>query len=119
MPSPPLGGVASGVSPVAVGCTGLTPGAAGVSGIDFANAEVEPFAAIYPGKPNLMLAAWQEDRWSKGGARGLVRAVSTDSGVSWTRTLHPFSRCGGAGGGTPGDFEGASDPWWTSSPTAP
>ncbi len=108
-PSPPTARVASGISPVAAGCTGLAAGTP--SGINFANAEVEPYAAIHPTNPNLLVAAWQQDRWSNGGARALVSAVSSDSGVTWTRTLHPLSRCGGAGSGTPGDFERASDPW--------
>jgi len=108
---PPAAGVASGVSPVAAACTGLAPGAPAGSGINYANAEVEPFAAIHPANPNLLLAAWQQDRWSNGGARAVVSAVSSDGGATWARTLHPMSRCGGAGSGLPGDFERVSDPW--------
>ena len=111
VPSPALVGVASGASPVAAGCTCVASGAPAPGGINFANAEVEPFAAVHPGNPNLRLAAWQQDRWSNGGARALVSAVSSDGGINWSRMLHPMSRCGGAGMGMPGDFEGASDPW--------
>jgi len=76
-----------------------------------ANAEVEPWAAVDPGNPGRLLAAWQQDRWSNGGARALVVALSKDGGATWLRTLLPFSRCGGAVAGAAGDFERATDPW--------
>lgn len=112
-PNPPAARVASGVSPVAAGCTGLAGGTPSgtPSGTNFPNAEVEPFAAIHPSNPNLLVAAWQQDRWSSGGARAVVSAVSSDGGVTWSRTLHPMSRCGGAASGAPGDLERATDPW--------
>ena len=97
VPGPAVAGVASGASPVVAGCTGLAPGAPAAGGIKCANADVEPFAAIHPGNPNLLLAARQQSRRSNGGARALVGAVSSDGGVTWTRTLHPMSRCDGAG----------------------
>ena len=100
--------MASGGSPVAAGCTGLAGGTP--SGTNFPNAEVEPFAAIHPGNPNLLVAAWQQDSWSNGGARAVVSAVSSDGGATWSRTLHPMSRCGGAASGAPGDLERATDP---------
>ncbi len=103
--TPPLR-QASSASPVASGCTG---GAA--SGTVYVNAEVEPWVAADPRDPNRLLAAWQQDRWSNGGARGLVAALSTDGGATWARTLLPMSRCGGALAGSSGDFERASDPW--------
>ena len=101
--------MASGPSPVAGGCTGLATG--NVIGTNFANAEVEPFVAVHPTIANFLLATWQQDRWSNGGARAVVSAVSSDGGVTWTPTMHPMSRCGGAGAGSPGDFERVSDPW--------
>lgn len=48
-----------------------------------AGVDVEPFAAIHPGNPDLLPAAWQQDRWSNGGARKVVSAVSSDGGASW------------------------------------
>ena len=93
-------------SPVLAGCTGGS-----ASGTLFANAEVEPFAAVHPANANIMISGWQQDRWSNGGARALVTAVSSDAGNSWTRHLMPFSRCGGAAAGSSGDYERASDPW--------
>jgi hypothetical protein len=56
------------------------------------------------------VAAWQQDRWSSGGADGLVAGVSMDGGATWTLAPIPFSRC--AGGAAPGgDHERATDPW--------
>ncbi len=97
---------ASVATPVAAGCTGGS-----ISGTNYANAEVEPFAAAHPLNPNQLLAAWQQDRWSNGGARALVTAVSSDGGATWQRSLIPMSRCGGAIAGSVGDYERATDPW--------
>lgn len=107
-PPPPAlpGVVVSAASPVAAGCNG---GRAG--GTLFVNAEVEPMVAISPADPELLIGAWQQDRASDGGARALVSALSRDGGHSWSRTLHPLSRCGGALPGSAGDFERATDPW--------
>lgn len=106
VPETPVPRQASGRSPVAAGCTGGV-----ASGVAYVNAEVEPWLAADPRDPNRLLAAWQQDRWSSGGARGLVTALSTDGGATWVRTLHPMSRCGGATPGSAGDFERVSDPW--------
>ena len=109
VPGPPVLGVASGALPVAAGCTGVASGAPASGGIKFANAEVEPFPAIHPGNPNLLLVARLQSRRSNGGARALVGAVSSDGGVTCTRTSHPMSRCDGAG--MPVLFERAPDLW--------
>jgi hypothetical protein len=112
---PPLAlpaGPISESSPVVAGCTG-----GAVSGTVYANAEVEPFAAVHSHNPSLWIAAWQQDRWSSGGARAMVVGVSKDAGASWRRTLMPFSRCGGAVAGSSGDFERVSDPWVDVGPT--
>ncbi len=97
---------ASAATPVAPGCTGGS-----TSGTFYAEAEVEPFAAAHPLNPNQLLAAWQQDRWSNGGARALVTALSSDGGATWQRSLIPMSRCGGALAGSSGDYERATDPW--------
>ncbi|MBP9946251.1 MAG: exo-alpha-sialidase, partial [Vicinamibacteria bacterium] len=81
------------------------------SGTVFIGAEVEPHLALNPARPANLIATWQQDRWSNGGARGLVTAVSQDGGATWTRRALPFSRCAG------GPFERASDPWVTIGPT--
>ena len=102
----PTSGRVSADSAVAAACTG-----GGAVGVLYANAEVEPSLARSSTNPQLLLAAWQQDRWSDGGARAIVSAVSQDGGAAWTRTLLPLSRCGGAAAGSAGDFERASDPW--------
>ena len=105
-PSVRPGLTVSGATPVTPGCDG---GKAG--GTIFVDAEAEPFVAVSPANPDAMVGIWQQDRTSNGGARALVSAWSADGGRNWTRVLHPFSRCGGALPGSPGDFERASDPW--------
>ncbi len=115
IPSPVLTLPAARISADTLVASGCTGGATG--GQFFANAEVEPFAAAQAGKPTLLLSAWQQDRWSNGGARAVVTAVSADGGGTWTRQLLPFSRCGGASPGSTGDFERASDPWVDIGPT--
>lgn len=97
---------------IAAGCTG-----GATSGLLYRNAEVEPSAAVHPGNAKVLLAAWQQDRWSSSGALATVTAVSLDGGATWARRLMPFSRCGGAALGSAGDFERASDPWVDIGPT--
>lgn len=104
--------VASASGLVPAGCTGGRS-----SGTVFVDAEVEPMVAVSPVNPDLLLATWQQDRASNGGARALATAVSTDGGLSWRRALLPMSRCGGAAAGSPGDHQRASDPWVDIGPT--
>lgn len=111
VPPPPVAGPLPGVlmsaaSPVPAGCTGGR-----TSGTVYRNAEAEPMVAVSPLDPRHMVAAWQQDRASNGGALALVSAVSFDGGLSWARTLHPMSRCGGAADGSAGDHQRVSDPW--------
>ena len=104
---PPLPGVlASAASPVAAGCSGGRS-----SGTVYVDAEAEPWLAASPLDTHHLVGVWQQDRASDGGARALVSAVSADGGASWSRSLLPLSRCGGAAAGTPGDHERVSDPW--------
>jgi hypothetical protein len=57
-------------------------------------------------------AAWEQDRWSNGGAQGNLTGVSFDRGSSWTRpTPPPFSRCAGGNAANGGDYDRVSDPW--------
>jgi len=92
-------------TPCALNCDGVP-----ASGTLYANAEVEPALAINPANTSNIAAAWQQDRWSSGGARGIVAAASMDGGHSWTQRAMAFSRCGG------GDYERASDPWLSAAP---
>jgi len=77
----------------------------------YASSEVEPFIAINPRAPDNFIGVWQQDRWSDGGAHGLVTGVSFDGGRSWQKTSAPFSRCTGGNAANGGDFRRASDPW--------
>jgi BNR/Asp-box repeat len=107
--------VASALSPFAPGCGG--PGEALASSVLFQNAEVETHSAVNPVDANNVVAFWQQDRWSDGGAHGNLAGYSRDGGMTWARSAPRFSRCaGGAGLGTAGDYERATDPWLSFSP---
>jgi ABC-type proline/glycine betaine transport system, ATPase component len=94
--------LASGPSPFA-GCT------VGAPGTNYPNTEVEPFVAVNPTDPSNLIGAFQQDRWSNGGAHGLVASRSVDGGASWAESFAAFSECAG------GDpvYDRASDPWVT------
>lgn len=98
-------------SPFAPDCGGPSGG-----GTLFVNAEVEPSMAVNPLNPSNLIGAWQQDRWSNGGAQGLVTGASGDGGQTWMLQSVPFSRCSGGDAGNGGDFDRASDPWVTFAP---
>src|SRR5512143_773421 len=76
------------------------------SGTNYLNSEVEPWVDVNPINPLNIVGAVQQDRWSNGGARGLVAPVSLDGGVSWTTVVIPdISLCSG------GDYDRSTDPW--------
>jgi len=102
----------------ASGLTAFAPGCDGVPavGAAYVNAEVEPSIAVNPANPDNFIGAWQQDRWSSGGARGLGGAYTMDGGGTWTRIAVPFSRCSGGNAANGGDFERATDPWVTFAP---
>jgi hypothetical protein len=102
---------ASGLSPFQPDCNGTKQ-----SGKLFSNAEVEPFVAVNPRDPLNLVGAWQQDRWSSGGAQGLGTGYSFDGGVTWHRIFLPFTRCAGGNAANGGDFERMSDPWVSFSP---
>ena len=81
-------------------------------GTNFPASEVEPFVAADPKTPGRLVAVWQQDRWSGGGARGEVSAYSTNGGASWNPVVVPFGAC--ADPGSP--FSRVSDPWVTIGP---
>ena len=104
----PTAGLAAGTVPVSHDpspYTACSPPAAG--GTVYPNAEVEPYVANNPHTAGNLIAVWQQDRWSNGGAKGLAAGYSTDDGATWTQVPLPFDAC--AHGGLP--FERASDPW--------
>jgi BNR repeat-like domain len=101
------------VSSPFAGCdiSGLAAG-----GTNFLNAEVEPWVDANPTDADNLIAVWQQDRWSNGGARGLLTAVTHDSGASWDTTFPHFSVCAGGTAANGGNYERSSDPWVTFSP---
>jgi hypothetical protein len=72
------------------------------------NAEVEPSLAADPRHPDRLVAAYQQDRFHRGGARGVVVALSEDGGRTWRRKPLAVSRCAGAAAR---QARFASDPW--------
>jgi len=82
------------------------------TGTVYRNAEVEPWIESNPDNPRNLIAVWQQDRWSNGGANGNLTAYSFNGGESWTLpTPPPFSRCAGGTPANGGDYERATDPW--------
>ena len=105
--------VISGSSPFA----GCTVGATGTSGETlYADSEEEPWVEVNPTDPQNIIAVWQQDRWSNGGAHGLLTGVSHDGGTTWSHTFPHFSLCAGGTAANGGDFERSSDPWVSFSP---
>jgi hypothetical protein len=80
----------------------------------YVNSEVEPWIAVNPANTSNAIAVFQQDRWTNGGARGLVAAATT--GAGWSKSWAPFTFCSGGTTAIGGDFERASDPWVTFSP---
>src|SRR5690349_16952066 len=68
---------------------------AGQGGTHYRDAAVETWLAVDPNDPQHLVGSWQQDRWSNGGASGLVAGVSFDGGRSWLQSIPPFSVCSG------------------------
>lgn len=104
--------VASVGSPYAASCNGAPQ-----TGTNFRNSEVEPFIGVNPVQRRNRIGVWQQDRWSNGGANGILARVSNDGGVTWRNSISPpFSRCAGGNPRNSGDYERATDPWVSISP---
>lgn len=101
----------TGFSPFAPGCDN-----APVTGVAAINAEVEPMLAISPQNPSNLIGVWQQDRWTDGGARGLLTGYSQDAGLTWSVSQAAFSHCTGGSAANGADFARASDPWVTIGP---
>ncbi len=101
----PLGQI-SGVSPF-VGCS--ADNVAAQTGTNTVDTEVEPSVAVHGLN---VVGAWQQDRWSNGGSRGIGSSSSSDGGVTWTApaAVPGLTLCAG------GEFQRATDPWVTFSP---
>ncbi|HEV2782270.1 MAG TPA: sialidase family protein [Actinophytocola sp.] len=104
--------VVSTESPYAANCNGAPQ-----TGTNFRNSEVEPFIAVNPVQRRNRIGVWQQDRWSNGGANGILARISHDGGTTWRDSISPpFSRCAGGNPRNGGDFERATDPWVSISP---
>ena len=60
---------------------------------NFKDTEVEPLVAVNPTNPDNVIGVFQEDRWSDGGAHGLLAAVSFNGGNSYVNDWAEFSAC--------------------------
>ncbi|PSL07018.1 hypothetical protein CLV30_102407 [Haloactinopolyspora alba] len=107
--------------------TGATPfdATCGLDPVDensqlFLDSEVEPWFDVSPADPDVMAGFWQQDRWSDGGSRGNVLALSADGGASWTSLIPPnttdCTENPAAAGGGFAVFDRASDPWLSFAP---
>src|SRR5437764_128887 len=99
--------------------SGLSPFASctvGGPGTNYVNSEVEPFVAVNPTNPNNIVGVFQQDRWSNGGAHGLVASTSHDGGSTWTESWAHFSICSGGTAANGGNYDRASDPWVSFAP---
>ena len=101
----------SGPTPFTATCTGVAQ-----TSLNYLNAEVEPRVAVNPKDPTNIIGVWQQDRWSDGGANGLLTGVSHDGGKTWTRIFAAFSTCAGGTSQNGGGYERSSDPWVTFTP---
>ncbi|MGH8455450.1 MAG: sialidase family protein [Stenotrophobium sp.] len=99
-------------SPFSAACNGTTGGTL------YVNAEVEPRIAADPTNPLHLIGVWQQDRWSSGGSRGVLAAVSLDGGKTWQASQRqaPFTPCEGGNAANGGTDERASDPWISFAP---
>ena len=106
-----LGGAvaASGPSPFGTCTVGAVDGADPPS-INYPNTELEPFVAVNPVDDHI-IGVYQQDRWSDGGAHGLVASRSA-TGAAWAQDYGEFSVCSNypSTSYTP-PFNRATDPW--------
>jgi len=100
---PPV--LVSGASPFASCPDGPDP-LADPPSVNYANTELEPFVAVNPMDPDSIIGVFQQDRWTDGGAKGLIAARSFDGGASWARNSATFSTCSGGS-----LYPRATDPW--------
>ena len=76
-----------------------------------ADSELEPRVAADPVNKSDAIAVFQQDRWSGGGAKGVLASTSSDGGASWNESMPSkqpaFSQCSDANS----PYPRASDPW--------
>lgn len=117
-------GTAVSVNPspyAAPGCLALDTPQLQFGSLNYRNSEVEPWVTVDPTNPNHLVGAWQQDRWSDGGAHGLMAAYSIDGGTTWALSPQPFSVCYHAAGfaGPYLNYQRASDAWVSIGPGTP
>jgi len=91
--------------------TGCTTGATSSPSFNYRNSEVEPFISGNPTNKSNLIAVWQQDRWSNGGAHGLTAGSSNDGGKTWTDVPLPFDACAAPNDVNVNIYNRASDPW--------
>ena len=97
---------------LAPNCDGVT-----VNGTLYSGAAVEPQIAVSPFSSSNLIATWQQNRWSSGGAQVIAVAASFDGGNSWGLSNAPFfSRCAGGNSGNAGNYARVSNAWVSFSP---
>ena len=91
-------------------------GGAANGGTNFPNSEVEPWLDVNPTDSDNVVGYYQQDRWSNGGSKGNVAAVSFDGGATWNDHSVPdqMTVCT-HGAGAP--FDRGTDPWISFGPT--
>lgn len=77
-----------------------------VAGAAQPETQAEPYLAVDPANPLHLIASWQENRFSDGGARTLGVAATFDGGITWSEGVLP--RLTHVDGGA---WDRASDPW--------
>ena len=105
----------SGTSPF-LSCTADAIGSQ--SGTVSLNSEVEPWSDVNRTNTSNVVGIFQQDRWSNGGARGLVAGVSTNGGASFTLVPIPkVTVCSGGTAANGGNYQRATDPWVSFGPS--
>ncbi|HEX4585500.1 MAG TPA: hypothetical protein VH183_11760, partial [Burkholderiaceae bacterium] len=105
----PVSAQVSGTSPLSATCGNTVP--TGLTETFTLGSAIQPQVAAVPG--GSVVGVWEQDRWTGIGARAILAAHSTDSGVTWsTPVVLPFSACGG-GAGAGATYDRTSDPWIT------
>jgi hypothetical protein len=80
-------------------------------GVNYPGSQVEAMVVANPKRADNLVAAWQQDRWSNGGSRGIVIGVSNDAGNHWTPVVLP-----GVSQASGGKYARATDPWLAFAP---
>ena len=103
---------ASGGDPFSLCSIGADPGANPPSAV-YPGTSVEPYVAVDPSNSDNVIGVFQQDRWTDGGAKGLLAVGSTNGGASWNSpTTAEFSKCSDdLGTGFVPEFKRATDPW--------